>query len=681
MRYWAVIGQPYAKTTRGTDLLLQRFEELGFNACRLWDTAPNQENYTPGDGSPTDCLDYFVAQAGRRGFKLWCAGLNDVGELRNNVARIWNPVLETKALERMRAVATHQNKHNGLRWCDDPTFVVWELSNEEWWVRRMLGGQWQTLAIPLKNELLTLWNTWLQKRYRTDSALKSAWSGLLPGESLTKQSVLFAPMAGATSSFLALNDANPEAKKALEGLKQAYQRQDFPEARGRDVLAFLLELQLAHKKREAKAVKSWGKSCRLCPLIYDTGIGYEIQSQYLHQSADAVAHDAYVNGTGPEYKPNPSSPLAQLDAERISANAGPWVNWLLKPPGISQGVPWLEHNRVAGKPYFAYETQIQQPAKYRADFPLRIAALAAIQDWDFVCWHYFSAGEAVSTESRPFDKPMDITTGGHPQGYHFTYDEVQSAMMRAAGQMFVQFTHKPAPRPTTFIFGRKSLTDPASMVYAGSYGPRGMDMLQTTYQYGLRLKIDPQREDDQVIGPVIPFEARNTHNPYTPTEQLVFDWKRGFLSMDAPAGVAWTGLLARYGTEVRFKNGVRLSHVTLHNPEGIYEPITDDEKYVAFALYSHDGKPLSQCTRASLSLVSTSFNSGFQLEKEGQHTVAGALPVLVVRGGATVEAPALTGMRYVLRDWHLSELGRGTVQKGTLVVPSHLPVFVIELER
>ncbi|MCX7719360.1 MAG: fibronectin type III domain-containing protein, partial [Candidatus Sumerlaeaceae bacterium] len=46
-----------------------------------------------------------------------------------------------------------------------------------------------------------------------------------------------------------------------------------------------------------------------------------------------------------------------------------------------------------------------------AIFPLRIAALASIQDWDFVCWHYFQAPEDVGTADRPFDKRMDITTG------------------------------------------------------------------------------------------------------------------------------------------------------------------------------------------------------------------------------------------------------------------------------
>jgi hypothetical protein len=370
-----------------------------------------------------------------------------------------------------------------------------------------------------------------------------------------------------------------------------------------------------------------------------------------------------------------------LDKERISANAGKWVNWLLKPPGISQGVPWLEHNRVEGKPYLAYETQIQQPAKYRADFPLRIAALAAIQDWDFVCWHYFSSGDDTGTAERPFDHAMDVTVGSHPQGYHFTYDEVQNSMMRAAGTIFREYALSPAKNPTKFIYGRKSLYNAESMTYGGSYGTGGMDMLQTVYQYGVRIKIDPKREDDQVIGPVVKFADRNTHNPYTPTDQIVFDWKKGYLAFDAPAAVSWTGLLTNYGSSVRFKNGVTLKDVQIVNPEGIYDPIRDDEKYIAFSLYSHDGLALDKSRKVSLSLVSTSFNSGYQFWVDGKDARMGGFPVLTARVGATVQAPQLNGMRYVLRDWHMKEIGRGTVSGGILTIPADKPIFVIELQR
>lgn len=741
-RFWAAIGKLYISpgietsdtpaqraakienSRRGTDALLDRFSLLGFNAFRLWNSSTD-ENYQVGDGSAADALDYFVAQAGKRGFKIWVAGLNRVGsvtpgdadivsqpatdaawragvaeavasnknqpfEMRNNPARIWDERIEALAISRMKAIATHRNQHNGLRWCDDPTFGVWELSNEEWWMRRMLGGNWQKLPPFFRQSLVAKWNGFLKTKYQSDAALKTAWKEVLAGESLEKGSILLAPMAGNTPSSASLNDASEIARAALQGVPQTLSRDDFAPQRGSDVLEFLMGLQLAHKKREAAALKPLGRSLSLSPMIFDTGIGYEIQSQFLHQNADAVAHDAYVNGWGPEFKaPDVAGKtphqrdLANLSAERLAANSGRWVNWLLKPPGISQGVPWLEQNRIEGKPYLVYETQIQQPAKYRADFPLRIAALAGIQDWDWICWHYFAPGDDIATNPRAFDKPLDVTTGSHPQGYHFTYDETQNATMRAAAQIFRGGLLQSAPRPTRFVYGRRSLYDPASMTYAGSYGRSGLDMLQTTYQHGVRLQIDPTRETDAVIGPVVSFDDRNKHNPYRPTREIEFDWKKGFLRLDAPAVKAWTGLLARYGDEVRFGNGVTLQNVRIINPPGIFDRVREDEKYLAFALQSHDGKPLETTRSASLTLVSTSYNSDFQMGEAGAKALSqqGHLPVLTARVGATLQAKALNGMHYVLRDWHFSQLGAGVISQGRLEIPANLPVFMVELRR
>ncbi len=746
-RYWSAIGKLYMgsgikpedsaevraakveKMKRGTDALIARFIDLGFNSVRLWDGFHQPADYTPGDGSQADAVDYFVSQAKKAGFRIWTAGMNRVGEarpedvgiiadaatadawaaavrelstvkdgavtkgrgLRPAIEKMWDPRMEALLLRDMKNVATHMNKHTGLRWCDDPVFAVWELSNEEWWMRKMVGGQWQKLPTFFRNSLVARWNQFLVKKYGSQEALVKAWGGLLKGEQLAQGTVLLAPMAGKSKASVAINDANAHALAALESLDQEYGREDFAVARGNDVIEFFMDLQLSHKQRLAAGIKPLGKSTRLSPMIYDTGIGYEIQSQYLHQNADAVSHDAYVNGVGPkledrlktvETQPNEHQrKRITQEAERIAANVGRWVNWLLKPPGIAQGVPWLEHNKVEGKPFLAYETQIQQPAKYRADYPLRLVALASIQDWDWICWHYFASGDDVGDPNvkRPFDKKMDITTGSHPQGYHFTFDEVQTSMMRAAGHIFTGELLKPAANPTIFVYGRKSLYDPQSMDYGGSYGAMGLDMLQTVYQYGSRIRIDPTREDDEVIGPVVKFEDRHTHNPYTPTPQITFDWKKGYLMFDSPHVIAWTGLLANYGTEVKFANGVTLTDVSIRNDEGMFEPMGDDEKYIAFALYSEDDQPLDKAKRIGLSLVSTSFNTGFALTAGA--TKGGDLPVLTARVAGTIHAPALNGMTYTLRDWHMMPIGTGKVVDGMLKVPSDKPVFFIELER
>jgi hypothetical protein len=736
-RYWAAIGKLYPLADikeddsrkehkekvelarRGTLQIIDHLEYRGFNAVRFWDAFPTDHEYEQGDGSNADMANFFLAEIKKRGWKVWMAGLNRVThvtpedvdiiqdretaadwkaavasakggkmKIRNNVARVWDPRIEAIGLKQMESIAKHVNPYTGLAWADDPLFGVWELSNEEWWMRHMVKGDWQKLPDFFRNQLIGLWNDFLLEKYGSDDQLTAAWKSLLPNESLTTKSVLLAPMAGATKTGLSLNDASKTAAKALESLEQEYSRDDFDRQRGADVLEFFVKIQLEHKQRQAEILKTWGKSTRLSPTIYDTGIGYEAQSQYLHQNADAVAHDAYLNGKGrPSKKIDPEGLTElqvmqkQFEADRRASNHGEWNNYLLKPPGICQGVPWLEHNRVEGKPYLCYETQIQQPAKYRADFPIRLGTLAAIQDWDWVCWHYFGPVPDAGRSDKPFEQPLDVTTGGHPQGYHYTYDEVQNAMMRAMGILWRNGSILPAPNPTKFIFGSKTLYDPASMDYGGSYGRLGMNMLPTTYQYGVRIEIDPSREDDEVVGPMVDFDDFHTHNPYTPTEQIEFDHKKGGVHIDSPAGAVFAGMMANYGESIEFKNGTVLTDVSIHNPEGIFEPVGDD-KYLAFAAYSMDGKPLAESGRAGVSLVSTSFNTGFRFKQEGEKRgPKGTLPVLVARVAGTLNADWLKGMNYRMLDWHGAELKSGTLSDGTLTIPADLPIYVIELTR
>jgi len=748
-RYWAAVGKVYANAEikpddspeiirqkvelakKSTNLILDRLQEMGFNSVRFWDGFMDV-TYQKNDGSTADCADYFVSEAKKRGFKIWVAGMNRTGEitaddaviindpvtekawrqavteimqtinqakngweLRNNPAVFWDTRLEALATLNKQKIAQHFNQHTDLRWCDDPVFGIWELSNEEWWIRRMVSGSWQKLPDFFRQELFAKWHQYLLEKYKTQEALLKAWGQLLPGEKLDSKTILFAPMAKATPTGISLNDANQQAIDAVQTMKQEYNPEDFPKVRGEDVLDFLVDMHVGFKKRQAAAIKKLGRSTSLSPFVFDTGIGYEIQSQYLQQSADAVAHDAYVNGYGPtmeEAMKNVDGAFNKLEknrltleAERQSTNDGRWVNWLLKPPGISQGVPWLEHNKVEGKPYLVYETQIQQPAKYRADFPLRLAALASIQDWDWVTWHYFGDGSLnnASITENPFEKKLDITTGSHPQGYHLTYDEVQTSLMRAAGYIFTQHAWQQAPNPTTFIYGRKSLYDPQSMNYGHSYGQSGMDMLQTVYQYGVRIKIDLTREDDQVIGPVVRFDERNSFNPYKPTGEILMDWKKGYFKADAAQAVAYAGSVEK-GTTLRW-NTISMSEIEVNNPNGIFDPIDPKNPWFAVSVYSLDGKPLSETKKAGISIAATSYNTGYQMGdfKNGRISgTEGTLPVLVARIGAKFKIPEFAGANYIMHSFNGQVIDEGKLNSsGELILRNNQPVWYIELRK
>ena len=189
--------------------------------------------------------------------------------------------------------------------------------------------------------------------------------------------------------------------------------------------------------------------------------------------------------------------------------------------------------------------------------------------------------------------------------------------------------------------------------------------------------VDPAREDDAVEGPVVKLGSLGYPTPLRPTDEITFDWNRGNLVFDAPGVAQFTGFLAQHGPKVEFENGVVLSDVTIRNDEGIPYPVGEDEQYISFCLTSEDGKPLAETSRAMLSLVSTSFNTGLDVPARKW----GSLPVLYARVGGTITAPALDGMRYTLRDWHMREIGKGIVKNATLKISADLPVFTVEMER
>ncbi|MBC8039736.1 MAG: hypothetical protein H7Y06_04270, partial [Opitutaceae bacterium] len=369
----------------------------------------------------------------------------------------------------------------------------------------------------------------------------------------------------------------------------------------------------------------------------------------------------------------------------------PWYSYLDEAPRMAHDVPWAEIGRVPGKPFFLYETQAMNPSKYRAEFPYRLLALGAIQDWDIINWHCLPR-PVLAEEERPYDKAMELAHGGfQAEGFHFRFDEVQSAAMRTAAHMFRTGAYKPVEKPTTVTFGTRSLYDPANMDYGKSFGDFGERITPTTYRYGLYMKVDPTRTDDLIEGPSV-LPRLNEANPIRPTNEIAFDWQRSHLVMDAPSAVSYTGFYAQHGGPVRFANGITLDNVSVANPEGMVYPVGENEKFIAFGAVAQDGLPLDKSRHVLVSLVSTSFNTGYQINEDNvasakktddiyRGMVTGKAPVLVARVGATLTAPQFTGMKYRLLDWHMKPIGEGVVKDGLLPISATAPIFNIELTR
>lgn len=751
VRYWGLVSawagggaqadaDPDARTAHAIanrariDTFVQRLGVMGFNLVRCFEgrypqqrhelPLANNHDYVPGDGSIADSIAYGLFAMDQAGVKIWMSSMAgglgvlapsdhtilddadtaeawqaavadlaarnpkeplDLGKVaKYQLAACVDPRIEALMIARMRQVADFPNHYKGgLRLGDDPQIVVWELSNEHFPFRHFFSGDWQKLPDYFRNQFVVHWNAFLRQRYGDDDGLRAAWGFLLPGESLADDSILLLPLAKPTSGELSINDTNPEVLERLTVRDQQFTRDHFTRQRGADVIRFAHELIISHKQRLDAAVRTFGKSCRLSPMVYDSGNDFSIHAAWMHQHADAVSTCSYTKGMGHDPQ----------------ARRFPFYSQLEDSPSTAWDVPWFEQSTALNKPHFVYETMIDNRTKYRAEYPLRVATLASIQEWDIVIWHTYPGNDAkMDTPEQPFSRTI-------VHGFdYFTVrgDEVLIAALRAAGEMFVRHLVPPAPQPRQFVFGSESLYDPGTMDYGQSYGRMANRFTGTTYRYGSRVHIDPTRPDDHVDGHTVRpnvFES----NPIKPNEAITFDRQLGYLSLDTPRAASYTGFFADLRTEsFTFANGTVISDVVVANPEGIAYPVTHDERYVCINLVALDGTSLADCTRAVVSAVSTSFNPGFTLDltrsNQGRQTSgpadepprefmgawmasAGKGEPLVARVGCVISHPGLTGMRFVLRDFFMRELGTGTIADGHLVVPADQEVFLIELAR
>jgi hypothetical protein len=712
---------------RAIDLFTDRLGEMGFNLVRSWEGRyPNQQglpllyshDYHKGDGSLADSIAYAHAKFDEAGIKLWMSSTNGLGDITPDdvdvlddpaTADAWRAAMtelvasrggsfpvrgrgtllatfdeRTEALwiERLRLLTDFPNHYKGgMRLGDDPQIIVWELTNEEFPFRHFFAGRWQSLPPYFRNKLLARWNDFLNRKYASEAELIAAWGFLLPGESLDEGTVALLPLGRPQTGELAINDTNPAVIESLRSHAQRYTRDDFNRRRGEDVSEFACELIIGHKQRLAAALRGMGKSCALSPVVFDSGNAFQIQEAWMHQHADAVSTCSYTKGMGhdPTHRRFPF--YSQLDDY----------------PRTSWGVPWFEQSTARGKPHFVYETMIDNRTKYRAEYPMRVAALAGIQDWDIVVWHTYPGRDANPDSPKPFDQQLNAG------GDYLTIrgDEVIISALRAAGEVFRHGHAPPAPDPTVYHIGRRTLHDPRSMNYGKSYGDFADSFIHTTYRHGSRVWIDPDAEEDAVQGPVIRPGVYNS-NPVKPNHAITYDWQRAFLKIDAPGAASYTGFFGEYGHDaVTFEHDVRFTDISVNNPYGMAYHVTEDERYVSITLASCDGLPLHQSRHAVISAVSTSFNTGYTLDLTrsnpgrqsegpqdgplreffGAWTIGGKAPTLVARVGVTVHAPAIDGMTYIMSDFQRRTLAEGAITDGKLTIPAELPVFLVELKR
>jgi hypothetical protein len=705
LRIWGSQGNLLGQDYRHIDGEVKRFADLGFNGHRTlwWDIDIDKWTYKKGDQSDPDRRDYLFASLRKHGVWVWADMLNSAlvkpghVDLVNDPATraawlkalgdkpvnrplyvVWDARAEAGYIEQIKKLLNHVNQHTGLRWADDPVFYVWEIHNEQWWLQRILNYA-NHLSLPefFQKELYKKWNEWLKRKYKNDAGLHDAWLGsVLPGESLEKSSVALLPLncpTGGEAEALGINAKN------FAGLK--FSARDFSRRRGGDVVEFLTNLLLEHKRRVYAAMRSVGKpgiGISIVPIVFDTGYSYSPQSIYVNGFGDALCVGTYVS----QITLDPKQPRY------------PFKSLLEESPSLSYDNPWVEQNRLVDKPTFIYENMILMPDKYRCEYPYLLTMLASIQDWDVIDFHYYGHPEGdLFTSTQPFNKMLRPDCLFSCQGLQFKWDEVLMSSLRVTGEMFKHFAFAPPEKPTVLTVGRDTLWN-LDLI---EWGDLSKMFAPTAYRYGLRLKFDPTLTDTvKADGPVV--HGRQFLPPeIRPTDQMNLNWHKGVLVLDAPGAKAAAGFLPE---KITFKDGIEISNFKIHIPKDLpyYKP--DEDRFVCFGLSATDGRELARSRKMILSVTCGAFNTGMKMntakwpagnqygrlhdyaEWGGQMCEQfGSLPVQVARVGLTVKAPMLAGRSFVVKDWHLKGIRNGTIPaEGVLKISETEPAFIVEIE-
>ncbi|MBN1556492.1 MAG: hypothetical protein JXA11_17255, partial [Phycisphaerae bacterium] len=546
VRFWGVnFCAGVKREGKDLDLCFDRLVDLGVNGVRInlfgriFSTGDPEDKVTykvpetvVGSNSHMDKLDRSVYLAKQRNMFFWMSFENDdfkPGDYDllpdDGTREVWNQAIENNCkpeflvfvypraaqvfMQFAKNLLDHVNPYTQRRWADEETIALWEVFNENLFVRDFaFGDLWNRLPDALQADLTRQWNDWLTKRYKDDAGLKRAWGELPPGESLVKKNVAYAPLytkakkvdgAGYQPSFEYGDEGKTIAK--------------YPYRRGEDVVRFACFLYRDFHRRFEKFVRKLGKGIAVVPIT-PTGSFERCFAQYhAADCGDFFSTGVYgfafrswaMDGTEPYYPYQP----------RVNGH-----------PLMGQPVDIMY---PAGKPYLLYECNDYRPNPYGVSFPLRIATMLIHQNADGAFWfNWDDAGYLgnLKTDEDYANTRLPMPDLNYPNAsLILANDEAFLSAVKGAGAMFLDARLPAARKPKTVVIGKDLLFNLSQPVM----GDLEWRLRRAAWRKGIRLKFDPSRFSK--FPPDVEEGNKIRQGPYT-----IFDWAnhRGSITVDAP---------------------------------------------------------------------------------------------------------------------------------------------------
>ena len=569
LRLWGVVGYPDAS----------RLVDMGFNAQRVWEPSakvgPGKtysvesakrgeiETYVKGDGSQLDLADKHFADLKAHGmFVMFGAvsGSLPIDTLAEEGSFVsggpdwvqWKEAIQTKGdspnhyfyvderlqkakFQHAKSLLAHVNQYTGKAYGQEEAIAIDEVWNENGFLVGVLGGGLRKWPPYFKDKLQQRWDAWLIKQYTNEEGVRKAWGKLEAGESLAQGTVL----------------PGPDFEDRLK----------FPEKRGDDFVHFMLDLQDdLHERFTAfcRAQAPAGIGVNVAPFSFDTMYRPSLQWAYAESRGNVMSMGMYFWDL-----------KSQLD----------------KPPNAYV----MDSFTPAKTPVVLYETNVGRPDPYRSEYPLRLAALAATQDWDGVFWHYWGPVDGEGELPYLTGTLAPPVPSHYWMAVHHENDPVMCTTLALASRIFLGGYLPPAAAPETVKVGEKALYSYTSF--------RGLNVAPATFSTGSRLDFAPKDDSALTVGGAPMPVANRVGHAVASGKYVTWDWPNGRLIIDAPNVKAYVG---RPNGLFRFSDGITFGKV--------------NTPFVAFCMESADGKPLvgpQASKRILLGGVSDAKNSGF----------------------------------------------------------------------
>lgn len=640
LRLWGTVGYG----------AIERKRKMGFNCSRLWDEPDLYDKQSVKRGEPKaatdpgpDKFDVEVAATWQLGMFIMYAGLTHtipLDKYRESLLAddsflaggddwpAWKEAVKTKVDQNRLAIfddrfarlrfthaknlLNHRNPLTGRRLGEEEAIAVYEIWNELGFLTWALEGGLDKSPAYFRDKARARWNTWLVKQYADEAALLRAWGRLAPGESLAGGRIQLGPMLA--------------------------QRNEYPEARGRDFVRFWIELldDFNQKFREhCRAQMPQGVGVNVAPFSFDTQYRPSVPWDYSKSLGDVNCFGMYFWGIREE---------------------------LARPPSMYV----IDSHTLADRPTVLYETNHARPSAFRSDYPQRIAALACWQDWDGVIFHYWGGIPESGTPDEDYLLAAlpHVNRSHYWSGVQHAFDPVMCSSMAIAGRMFLNHAAADAPKPVTVDVGRKAIF--------GFDAYNGLGLGQLTFARGARIRFTPKQDTGvSVAGQPLP-EPERISGAVRAGREIIWDWPHGRLIVDTPTYKAYVG---RTAGAYRFSDGLTLSDV--------------NQPWVCFALASDDGRPLvgpNASRRMLVSAVRDAKNRGFEIDPAfpggspfdtaDAIRQRGTAPVIVDTLGYTLAFPTEIAGRFEGFDFALRRIVEQPVPSGNRLVCEPRELFL-----